>query len=285
MMTIAMGSFRDNENRLLVLIPAYNEQAAIGRIVRAVRDTLPRSDIVVIDDGSTDETAARAYATGAQVVRHPFNLGIGGAVQTGLKFAQQGGYDVVLRLDGDGQHDPDELGTLLDGLHTSGVDAVFGSRFLTDDCPMEIPLSRRLGIRFFAWLVSCLTRTGATDTTSGFCALNGRAVEMLVAYMPQDYPEVESRIILHKAGLTTLELPANMVMRRSGVSSIDRWRSIYYAFKVSVAVLIAAVKDTPLPRTGRERVKEGHRADSDRAANDSRHFQPSLARGDGAVDP
>lgn len=284
-MTIAIENFRDNEKRLLVLIPAYNEQAAIASIVHAVRDTLPQSDVVVIDDGSTDETAVQARAAGAQVVQHPFNLGIGGAVQTGLKYAQRGEYDVVLRLDGDGQHDPADIMPLLDALQKQNVDAVFGSRFLSDNCAMEIPLSRRLGIRFFAWLVSCLTRTGATDTTSGFCALNRRAVDMLVAYMPQDYPEVESRIILHKAGLTTLELPANMVMRRSGVSSIDSWRSIYYAFKVSVAVVIAAVKDSPPPRNGSECVQEVRRADSDGAANHSRHFQPSLARGDGAVDP
>lgn len=284
-MTIAMDSFHDNEKRLLVLIPAYNEQAAIGRIVRAVRDTLPQSAVVVIDDGSTDETAACAHAAGAQVVQHPFNLGIGGAVQTGLKFAQQGGYDVVLRLDGDGQHDPADIVPLLNALQKQDADAVFGSRFLTGNCAMEIPLSRRLGIRFFAWLVSRLTRTGATDTTSGFCALNRHAVDVLVAYMPQDYPEVESRIILHKAGLTTLELPANMVMRRTGVSSIDSWRSIYYAFKVSVAVVIAAVKDTPPPRSASECVKEVRRADSDGAANHSRHFQPSLARGDSTIDP
>lgn len=284
-MDIAMDGFQQDAERLLVLIPAYNEQAAIGHIVRTVRATVPRADVVVIDDGSTDETSAQARAAGAQVVQHPFNLGIGGAVQTGLKFAQRGGYDVVLRLDGDGQHDPADIMPLLDALQERDVDAVFGSRFLTDDCTMEIPLSRRLGIRFFAWLVSRLTRTGATDTTSGFCALNSRSVDMLVAYMPQDYPEVESRIILHKAGLTTLELPANIVMRRTGVSSIDSWRSIYYAFKVSVAVMIAAVKDTPPPRNGSECVKEGRRANTDRTANHSRHFQPSLARGDGAVDP
>lgn len=280
-----MDTSQRTEERVLVLLPAYNEQAAIGRIVRAIRDTLPEADVLVIDDGSTDETAIRATAAGAHVVRHPFNLGIGGAVQTGLKFAHRGGYDAVLRMDGDGQHDPAEINTLLSALRSRPVDVVIGSRFLTDSTTMEIPLSRRLGIRFFAWLVSSLTRNGATDTTSGFCAFNRRAVETLAAYMPQDYPEVESRIILHKAGLTTLELPAHMLMRRSGVSSIDSWRSIYYAFKVSVAVLLAAIKDTSPPLGGSEFVEEVHSADSDGATSHRRHFQPSLAGSDGAVDP
>lgn len=231
--------------RLLVLIPAYNEQATIKQVVGGAQGAVPHADVLVIDDGSVDNTAQEAESAGAFVVRHPFNLGIGGAVQTGLKFAQRGDYDAVIRLDGDGQHNPSDIPKLHSILQTDHVDVVIGSRFLDTTRSMQIPFLRWLGICTFAALVSLLTGRRATDTTSGFSAMNRRAVDALVAYMPQDYPEVESRIVLHKAGLKTLELPARMNARLSGVSSINSWRSIYYALKVSVAVLIGSLKDIP----------------------------------------
>lgn len=231
--------------RLLVLIPAYNEQAAVAGVVSGARDAVPHADVLVIDDGSVDNTAQEAESAGAFVVRHPFNLGIGGAVQTGLKFAQRGDYDVVIRLDGDGQHDPSDIPTLHSILQTDHVDVVIGSRFLDTTSSMQIPFLRWLGICTFSALVSLLTGRRATDTTSGFSAMNRRAVDALAIYMPQDYPEVESRIVLHKVGLKTLELPARMRARLTGVSSINSWRSIYYALKVSVAVLIGSLKDIP----------------------------------------
>lgn len=265
--------------RILILIPAFNEAATIRHVVRSVRAIVPHADVLVIDDGSTDATTDEANAAGALVVRHTFNLGIGGAVQTGLKFARRDGYDFILRLDGDGQHNPADIPPVLTALRESRADAVFGSRFLEDDRAMGIPVSRRLGIRFFALAVSVLTRRRATDTTSGFCGFNRRAIQTLARYMPQDYPEVESRVILHKAGLTTLELPVDMQVRRSGVSSIDNWRSIYYALKVSVAVLITALKDVTVP------AQESLNADTGGAAGHSHRLQPSLIAGDGATDP
>ncbi|GAB4531192.1 MAG: glycosyltransferase family 2 protein [Anaerolineae bacterium] len=231
--------------RLLVLIPAYNEQAAIGHVVNGARHAMPDTDVLVVDDGSIDNTAQEAEAAGAFVVRHPFNLGIGAAVQTGLKFAQQENYDLVFRMDGDGQHNPSDLPALHAILRAGDADVVIGSRFLDAPERIDIPPLRRLGIHIFALLVSSLTGCRATDTTSGFLGMNRRAVDALVTYMPQDYPEVESRIVLHKAGLRTLELPARMRARLTGVSSIDHWRSIYYAFKVTVAVLMGALKDIP----------------------------------------
>lgn len=231
--------------RLLVLIPAYNEQAAIGQVVRSARDVMPRADVLVVDDGSIDNTAQEAETAGAFVIRHPINLGIGGSVQTGLKFAQQENYDLVFRMDGDGQHNPCDIPSLYAILQAGDADVAIGSRFLDTSEPVAIPPLRRLGIRVFAMLVSVLTGCRATDTTSGFLGMNRRAIGALVTYLPQDYPEVESRIVLHKAGLKMLELPAHMRTRLSGVSSIDSWRSIYYALKVSVAVLIGAFKDIP----------------------------------------
>jgi hypothetical protein len=231
--------------RLLILIPAYNEQAAIRGVVSGVRQVVPQADVLVVDDGSADDTARQAELAGAFVVRHPFNLGIGGTVQTGLKFAQRQGYDLVIRVDGDGQHDPHDIPLLHSALLAGQADVVIGSRFLDTPHNLPIPRMRRLGIRVFALMVSLLTGCRATDTTSGFFALNRRAIDTLVAYMPQDYPEVEGRIVLHKAGLTAIEIPARMRARLSGVTSITAWRSIYYAVKVSLAASIGILKDIP----------------------------------------
>lgn len=234
--------------RLLVLIPAYNEAGAIDHVVRGVRLVVPQADVLVIDDASTDDTYALAEAAGALVVRHPFNLGIGGTFQTGLKFALQGKYRCVVRLDGDGQHDPADIPAMLAVLEQDEADIVVCSRFLGAKLTMHIPLARRIGIRIFAGTVSVLTGRRATDTTSGFQALNRKAINTLAAFMPQDYPEVEGRVITYKAGLRTRELPTQMRVRTAGVSSINNWRSLYYAFKVSIAACICALKDIPLAR-------------------------------------
>jgi hypothetical protein len=255
LMTTGSVSFDIRSEPLLILIPAYNEQGAIRQVVHCVQQTVPQADILVVDDGSADDTAQEASAAGAIVVRNPFNLCIGGAVQTGLKFAQLKGYNMVIRVDGDGQHNSADIPSIYATLQAGQADAVIGSRFLrkealsretlTQEVLMPIPWSRRLGIRFFAFLVSCLTRSRATDTTSGFMGLNRPAIETLSKYIPQDYPEVESRIILHKAGLRTVEIPTCMNARQTGSSSINSWSSCYYALKVSIAVLTAIFKEIP----------------------------------------
>ncbi len=233
--------------RVLAVIPAYNEQEAIASVVRDVLDVVPYVDVLVIDDGSIDNTAVEAWGAGAIVVQHPINLGIGGTVQTGLKFARNMRYDYIIRLDGDGQHNAGDIPALLDVVVSGKADVAVGSRFLNSKTlEMHIPFVRRIGIRFFATEVSLLTRKPATDTTSGFMAMNHRAVQTLATFLPQDYPEVEGRIILHKAGLTAVEVPVCMRERVAGVSSIDSWKSIYYSLKVSVAVLMTAIKDVPL---------------------------------------
>lgn len=233
----------DRSDKLLIIIPAYNEQAAIRQVVSGVRAALPQADVLVINDGSVDHTAREAEAAGALVVEHPFNLGIGGAVQTGLKFARTQEYDYVIRLDGDGQHNADEIQQFLDILRSRQTDMVIGSRFLDAGVDWHIPWARRIGIRFFGWAVSLLIGGRATDTTSGFCGMNRQAVDVLATYLPQDYPDVESRVIVHKAGLRQMEMPVRMRARVAGVSSINSWRSIYYAFKVSVAMVTSALKE------------------------------------------
>lgn len=229
--------------RILIIIPALNEQGAIRDVVLGARSALPDAEVLVINDGSRDDTANEARAGGALVIEHPSNLGIGGAVQTGLKFARAEGYDFVIRLDGDGQHRAEEAQLILHNLRMENADMIIGSRFIDTDVDWHIPWARRVGIRFFGWMVSWLIGARATDTTSGFCGMNRRAIHVLATYLPQDYPDVESRVILHKSGLTQLELPVNMQARVAGVSSINTWKSIYYAFKVSVAVFTAALKD------------------------------------------
>ncbi len=233
----------NRSDRLLIIIPAYNEQGAIAQVVRGAREAVPGADVLVINDGSVDNTAPEAESAGAFVVQHPFNLGIGGAVQTGLKFARSQGYDYVIRLDGDGQHNAAEIQLFLDALRSHRADMVIGSRFLDADVDWHIPWSRRVGILFFARAVSLIIGERATDTTSGFCGMNRAAVDVLATYLPQDYPDVEGRVIVYKAGLRQLELPVNMRARMAGVSSINTWKSIYYAFKVSVAMFTSALKD------------------------------------------
>lgn len=238
----------DLRRSALLIVPAYNEAACIAPVVTEVHRTMPGIDVLVIDDGSLDDTARVACQAGALVISHPFNLGIGGTVQTGLKFAQQMGYDYVVRMDGDGQHDPAYLGTLLDIVRSGRADVAVGSRFLGGYGAEQIPPLRRLGVRLFAKEVSWLTGHRATDTTSGMAAMNRRAVTLLAGCMPQDYPEVESRILLHCAGLRVEEAPVRMRERMAGKSSIDSWRSLYYAIKVTVAVLLTAVKRRPVYR-------------------------------------
>ncbi len=240
-----MANFKRPE-KLLIIIPAYNEQGAIYGVVSGVRQALPAADVLVINDGSVDNTADEAHAAGAIVVDHPFNLGIGGAVQTGLKFAREHGYDYVIRLDGDGQHNAAEIEMFLQVLRERRADLVIGSRFLDADVDWHIPWTRRIGIQFFGWAVSLLIGERATDTTSGFCGMNRLAVDVLATYLPQDYPDVESRVLIHKAGLRQLELPVKMRARLAGVSSINTWKSVYYALKVSVAMLTSALKDVAL---------------------------------------
>ena len=206
--------------RIVAVVPAYDEEAAIAAVVAEIHAVDPAIDVVVVDDGSTDATSATAAAAGAAVVRLPFNLGIGAAVQTGFRYALEHGYDVAVRLDGDGQHDATELPKLLGPLERDEADVVTGSRFRDADDSYRPPLGRRLGITWFAKLVSLLARQRVTDTTSGFQALNGRAIALFARDYPSDYPEVEATVLLVKHRLRLLEVPVTMREREHGSSSI-----------------------------------------------------------------
>ncbi len=177
----------------------------------------------------------------------PFNLGIGGAVQTGFRYALELGYERAVRLDGDGQHDPAELSKLLAPLERGEADVVTGSRFANGGDEYRPPLGRRIGITWFARLVSLLTRQRVTDTTSGFQALNRRGIELFARDYPSDYPEVEATVLVHKTGLRLVEVPVSMREREHGSSSITFVRSVYYMLKVTLALLVAMVRRYPTP--------------------------------------
>ncbi len=231
--------------KTLIILPAYNESANIARTVANVRLALPYADVLVINDGSIDDTAQQAKQAGAIVLTLPYNVGIGAGVQTGFKFAEAHDYSLVIRNDGDGQHAPDGITRLIDRLNVGDVDVVVGSRFLADG-DYGTPLARRLGITIIATLLSMLTKQRITDPTSGFAAFNTRAIRLFARVYPHDYPEPEAIIVLHRGGLKMVETPVTMQKRMGGTSSITPLRSAYYMVKVIFAILINLVRRAPI---------------------------------------
>jgi hypothetical protein len=219
--------------RCLAIIPAYNEEASVAGVIAELASL--DIDAIVIDDGSQDETYDVARRAGARVVRLPFNLGIGAAVQTGYMAALAGGYDVAIQVDGDGQHPPSEIPKLLAALHDSGADLVVGSRF-SGESEFRSTRSRRAGISVFARLISWILRVPMTDTTSGFRAAGPRTIKLFAELYPHDYPEVEAILIAARSGLTVVETPVQMRERQGGQSSITPIKSSYYMVKVLLAI-------------------------------------------------
>jgi glycosyltransferase involved in cell wall biosynthesis len=232
-------------NALVAVVPAWNEEGAIGGVVDEIRAFDPAIEVVVVDDASTDRTADVAEEHGATVLRLLFNVGIGGAVQTGFRYARDVGYDTAVRLDGDGQHDASELPKLLGPLRAGKADLVIGSRFVAPGGTYRPPLARRLGIRVFAALVSLLARERVTDTTSGFVGLNRRGIELFASEYPHDYPEVEATLVALRSGLRLHQVQVDMRERQAGTSSITFVRSLYYIVKVTLALLVASLRRYP----------------------------------------
>ena len=239
-------------SRNLAIVPAYNEAASIDRVVDELRGQAPDFDVVVVDDGSTDATAEQAERAGAKVVRHPFNLGIGGAVQSGYSYALENDYRVAVQVDGDGQHDPRYIQTLLDHLRSHPhLNMVTGSRFLSRTGEgYRSSVSRRLGIRIFSRVLSLVTRRRVTDPTSGFRMTDRRGIELFARDYPHDYPEVEAVLMVHAHRLSACELPVSMRERRSGRSSIGSTQSAYYMVKVLLAVLVGLLRARPQVAAG-----------------------------------
>src|SRR4051812_29162674 len=230
----------------IAIVPAYNEERNIARVIAELRDFDPELDVVVISDGSADRTAEVAAENGARVLRLPYNLGIGGAVQTGFQYAWENGYGLAVRCDGDGQHIPAELPKVLAPVLAGDADIAVGSRFTAEE-GYRSSASRRIGIRLLALVVSAIARQRVTDTTSGFQALNRRALELFAADYPHDYPEVEGMVMTIKHRLRLVEVPVRMREREHGRSSITALRSIYYMAKVLVALFVGLFRRRVVP--------------------------------------
>jgi glycosyltransferase involved in cell wall biosynthesis len=234
----------------LAVVPAYNEAATVGDVIRSLHVHAPGVDVLVVDDGSTDATAAVAEAAGARVLRLPFNLGIGGAVQAGFKYAHEHRYDYMVQVDGDGQHDPGEIATLFAAMEgPDRADMICGSRFATPTGYVA-PISRRTGIHVFAFLLSRFLRQPVTDPTSGFRLYNGRAIALFARDYPHDYPEVEAVLMLHHHRLTMREVSVRMFQRGGGVSSISSGKSFYYMVKVLLALFVGLARARTVPEPG-----------------------------------
>jgi glycosyltransferase involved in cell wall biosynthesis len=231
--------------RTLVILPALNEGKSIARVVGDVRHSVPFADVLVINDGSTDDTGCQAQKAGAIVLHMPYRVGIGAGIQTGFKFAAQAGYEVVVRNDGDGQHDPTDIARLLDVLQSTDADMVVGSRYLERRGYVGT-LPRRVGSAVLSRLISFVTSQHFTDPTSGFNAFNRRAILLCAEIYPHDYPEPETLVLIHRAGLKICEAPVTMKARTDGKSSITTFRSAYYMFKVILAILIDLLRRAPV---------------------------------------
>lgn len=237
----------------LAVVPAYNEAGTVVGVLRALREAAPHFDVLVVDDGSTDRTPDLAERAGARVLRLPFNLGIGGAVQAGFTYAKENGYRCLVQVDADGQHDPAEIRRLeaaLDG--DPDVDLVCGSRFLTRDYRYPAPVSRRTGIHLFAYILSRIIGQRVSDPTSGFRLYNRRAIELFARDYPHDYPEVEAVLMVHFHQLRMREVPVRMYRRGGGASSITSGKSIHYMVKVLLAIVVGLVRARPVPEPGDE---------------------------------
>ena len=229
---------RDRLNmKTILLIPAYNEEANIVATVSKVIDA--GYDYVVINDGSSDRTLELCREHDFNVLNLCFNLGIGGAIQAGHKYAYRHGYDIDIQFDGDGQHDVNHVKTLVDAIE-DGNDLVIGSRFISEDNQFKSSLLRRVGIRWLGGVLKTFAHVTVTDATSGFRAVNRKAMELFSKDYPDDYPEPESIAAAARRGLKVKEVPVVMHERQGGSSSIAGFSSVYYMIKVTLAVIFAS---------------------------------------------
>lgn len=228
--------------KVLVIVPAYNEEDNIRKTIDEIRENASFADILVIDDGSGDGTAKIAEECGVRVISHLFNLRIGGAVQTGFKLAKREKYNVTIQVDADGQHDPVYIPLLMEPIVKGEADIVIGSRYLDSDEEIGNSLTRGVGIRFFSWLATKVTGKKITDCTSGFRALSSRAVKFFSENYPVDFPDAEALILADRAGLKIVERPITFRNRSGGKSSLYLWRLLYYPFKESLSILMLLTK-------------------------------------------
>jgi glycosyltransferase involved in cell wall biosynthesis len=227
--------------KTLVIIPAFNEEETLRSVILGIRSFLSQADILVVNDGSTDSTANIAREEGVLILEHPYNMGIGATMQTGFIYALRNGYDIAIQIDGDGQHNPEFLPSLIKPLLTGQANLVIGSRYLSDG-GFKSTLPRKMGIKFFSSIIWILTKKRVTDPTSGFRAIDRKGLELFVNEYPSDYPEVEALISSSKKGLHFKEIPARMRDRQGGTSSIGILSALYYMVKVTLSISIGSFR-------------------------------------------
>ncbi len=228
-------------HQLLILIPAFNEVGAIGRVILEVRAVMKGTPILVVDDASTDGTDWRARSAGAEVLRLPYHLGLGGGVQAGYKLAFELGYDYVIRVDGDGQHDPKYIPALFQTLRDTGCHMVIGSRFQDSEGRYTNSV-RAIGIWFFRLVLRPILGKPVRDPTSGFVGVNRQALQVFTRSFPLEYPEIEALVVLQRRRFQFQEVPCRMRPRTTGRSTITAVKSLYYIFHVLLGVFINVLK-------------------------------------------
>ncbi|MDR4505572.1 MAG: glycosyltransferase family 2 protein [Candidatus Scalindua sp.] len=232
-----------NKGRVLIIVPSFREEKNIFHVISGLRVHVPHLDILIIDDGSKDRTQEIAADNGVKVLKHPFNMGYGVAVQTGYKYAVKHDYDIVVQIDGDGQHDPKFITPLIRTLQQSRADVVIGSRFLKGG-GYDAPFIRKAGIKFFSKIASVITKQKFTDSTSGQQALSRRVFTYFseLDNFPYDYPDADTIITLCFAGFKIKEIPVHMHDRMKGKSMISGIRVIIYVIQMLISIFIILIR-------------------------------------------
>jgi len=238
-------SDRPGKQRVLVIVPAWNEEASVARTIREIWAANPEVDVLVVDDGSGDHTAREAEKAGAVVCRLPFNLGVGGAMRTGYRYAQRNDYDVAVQVDADGQHDPRFLPRLVGAL--DDADVVIGARFAHDGDAYQARGPRRWAMIMLAWVLTHISGTRLTDVTSGFRVAGRRAINVFAAHYPAEYlgDTVESLVIAVRTGCKVKQVPVDMRVRAAGQASQSAVRAAIYLVRALVALMLALVRRWP----------------------------------------
>jgi len=233
-----MAGNPEKKNKTLVIIPAFNEEEKIQTVFQGIKQEVPEAIVLVVNDGSSDQTEARALASGAKVLSHPFNMGYGVTLQTGYKYALKHGFEYILQMDGDGQHDPRYLPILLREIEKERADVVIGSRFLSE-AGYRADWLRQIGIYLFRFIASFLCGQKITDPTSGYQALSRRAVEFCVRdSFPGDYPDADVLVLMHGAGLRIREVPVRMHPNANGKSMHSGLKPLYYIYKMCLSITL-----------------------------------------------
>ncbi|MCC7202784.1 MAG: glycosyltransferase family 2 protein [Nitrospirae bacterium] len=238
-----------SSKEVIIIIPAYNEENNITPLIKEIQDKVSGAAILVIDDGSRDRTARVAEKAGAMVIRLPFNMGYGAALQTGFKYALLKRYMYVVQMDADGQHDPDSIRDLLDEVKKENADVVIGSRFLEGSGEYKTSGVRRIGMALFSKIAGVIIGQPVTDPTSGYQALNRDAIRFYASpYYPADYPDADVMIMLHRAGLRIREIPVRMHPRKQGQSMHSGLKPVYYIFKMFLSMFVTLLRNDKFDR-------------------------------------